>query len=217
MTINLIAINGLAHSGKDTIAAYLTQKYLNTYTEHFADPLKEACARAFGIPLTDFQDPAIKELPNDFWQVSPREIAQFVGTEMFRDMAWKLIPGDMANFWVKRMAGLIQGHLTPDGAGTYEDGDTIVIPDLRFQNEYDFIIANDGIVIHLTREGADGTVGIPGHASEAGISFTSPDRTYRIDNNGTMEELYAEVEKILDHSGIDLFYNQTTPRNQIRI
>lgn len=208
--MNLIAITGKAGSGKDTIAKYLCEKYAKVYTEPFAKPLKLACAAAFGIPIEDFMDTETKELDNDAWGVSPRKIAQFVGTEMFRNTLSKLIPEIGTEFWVARMAYLLQGHILTEEGGQYDLSDTIVIPDLRFQNEYDMVCDWDGYVFHVIKEGI-GEVGIEGHVSEAGI-VTNADNTWLINNNGTLEELYEEVERALTVFNIPLFINTLVPR-----
>lgn len=208
--MNLIAITGKAGSGKDTIAKYLCEKYAKVYTEPFAKPLKLACAAAFGIPIEDFMDTETKELDNDAWGVSPRKIAQFVGTEMFRNTLSKLIPEIGNEFWVARMAYLLQGHILTEEGGQYDLSDTIVIPDLRFQNEYDMVCDWDGYVFHVIKEGI-GEVGIEGHVSEAGI-VTNADNTWLINNNGTLEELYEEVERALTVFNIPLFINTLVPR-----
>lgn len=206
--MNIIGITGKAGSGKDTIAEYLHQRYHNVWIESFAKPLKQACAAAFGIPIENFQDSELKELVDGNWNVSPRKIAQFVGTEMFRDMIPALIPHVGTNFWVVRMAALITGRIsTPEGA-TYDQEDTIVIPDLRFQNEYEYVSDNGGLIIHLTRDNIPTTVGILGHSSEAGIIFD--DTVYHITNNGSKEDLYAQVEEVLTASKTVLFMEQTT-------
>ena len=195
---NLIGITGHAGSGKDTLASYLYSTFTDTYTEAFADPLKAACAEAFGIPLKDFHTPGVKEEVKIFWGASPRMIAQFVGTEMFREVLWKLCPQINNDFWIWRMVAKITGLQRGDSDGDYTSGDTIVIPDVRFQNEYDWIIQNNGIVFHLTRPGADGTVGIPNHTSEQGIQdFHAPERTYHVNNNGSLEDLFSYVDPIV--------------------
>lgn len=206
--MNIIAITGKAGSGKDTIADYLHEKYHNVWVESFATPLKRVCSEAFGIPLENFNDSELKEQTDEFWKVSPRKIAQFVGTEMFRDQVKWLVPGITDNFWIARMDALINGQLDTIEGATYDQDDTIVISDLRFQNEYQYVSAKSGLIIHLTRDDAPDTVGIPGHSSESGIIFD--DIVYSVTNNGTKEELYAQVEEILTASGIILFQEQTT-------
>ncbi len=195
--INVIGISGSARSGKDSVCTYLYSTFTETHSEAFAGPLKEAAAFAFGIPHRDFNDPERKELINPYWGVSPRMIAQFVGTEMFRDTIDKLLPNDHNDFWVRRMFGKLSGLQRHDLDGDYIDGDTVVIPDVRFQNEVDFVTDNGGIHIHLVREGATGNVGIENHPSEALNFSLTGERTYVLSNNGTLEELYAKVHQLV--------------------
>lgn len=195
--IKLIGISGPSGSGKSEVSKYLYTTFIDTYSEAFADPLKEAASIAFGIPLSEFNNPETKEVINPFWGVSPRMIAQFMGTELFRDQIWKLIPSDKNNFWVKRMYGKISGFQRGNNDGDYESGDTVINPDVRFQNEVDFITDNSGVHIHLVREGATGAVGITNHPSEALDFSLTGERTYVVVNNGTLEELFAQVHGIV--------------------
>lgn len=195
----LIGICGHARSGKDTVGQYLNQTRPDTYKLAFADALKAASAAMFGIDLDKFYDDELKEHPDPVWNVSPRKIAQFFGTEMVRDTLDRLIPGMGANFWIQRMAHTLNGQceIVP-----YEADEVVVITDVRFQNEYDWIIENGGIIIHLTRPGAEGTVGIPGHASEGSLNFHEPYRTYRLTNDATLEDLHGAVDIIISHANI---------------
>lgn len=199
--IQLIGVHGNARTGKDTVAYYLCKHYENTYKVALADHLKECCSVAFGIDEKHFYEDDLKEKENSFWGMSPRKMAQYVGTEMFRT---HLGP----NFWVKRMEGLLTGEARLSSEGDYCAGDTVVIPDVRFQNEYDWIIKNGGIVIVLTRKGADGNVGIVGHPSEAGIHLNANDPYFKIENDGTIEDLYKEVDSIIPNQP----FIQLTPK-----
>lgn len=204
--LQLIGICGNAGSGKDTVARYLHHSYHSCWIESFADSLKEAASHAFGIPMDAFYDRDQKEEINGFWGVSPRMIGQFLGTELFREHLWKLLPADSQDFWVRRLAGRLSGQLigTNGEIPGYDAEDTVVIPDVRFQNEYDFITANDGIVIHLTRPGADGNIGLSSHKSEAGFNFTKPEVTWHIRNDKRLDDLYVEVDAIIKNSHLTL-------------
>ena len=105
--LKLIGIHGHAGVGKDTVADYLG-RYQNVYKEAFADPLKRACAAAFGVPLEWFYDRELKE-QKLFWGVTPRQTAQFVGTEMFRETIHKLTGGGtpkdfLPSHWIRLLA-----------------------------------------------------------------------------------------------------------------
>jgi hypothetical protein len=195
--LQLIGIHGHAGAGKDTIAKYLYTFYQNVYIEHFADPLKAAASTAFGIPLDEFNDPKTKNTVHPYWKVSPRQIAQFMGTEMFRDTASKLLPQVGNDFWVQRLAGKLSAQLLLEDEGEYQEGDTVVISDVRFQNEVDFIISNGGVIITVERSGYEGNVGIENHRSEAGGLIIPTVQSYKLFNNSTIPELFTAVEGIL--------------------
>lgn len=196
--LKLIGIHGHAGVGKDTISGYLHSNYKNVYGEAFAGPLKDGCVEVFGIDREYFDGPDLKNVVNDYWGVSPRQIAQFVGTELFRIQIGGLLTLDKS-FWIKRLAGRLTGELN-EYQNPYSPGDCVVIADVRFQNEYDWIIANEGIIIHVTRPGHAGNVGITSHASEAGIpNFHTPEAYFHVDNSSSLNDLYAKVDAIVEH------------------
>jgi hypothetical protein len=179
-------IAGHARSGKDTVAEYLC-KELDLVRVAFADPVKCAAAEAFGVAPAKFFDPEAKELYDPYWGISPREMAQRVGTECFRREFG-------TDFWIRRADKDFRLH-------NYY----CVVPDVRFQEEAEFIVEKGGFIIHLTRPGADGKVGVPNHASEAGIDFTNFEKGKEyahIHNDVTLEQLYQLVD-----AAIEQYYN----------
>lgn len=66
----------------------------------------------------------------------------------------------------------------------------IVITDMRFPNEEDMIKSYGGHIIRISRPGFDSD----GHRSESSIDLIDYD--YLIENNGTIEQLHYEVEKL---------------------
>jgi hypothetical protein len=202
--ITLIGITGHARSGKDTVADYITTKISDSYVLPFAWPLKNAMAWAFGLPLHTDLNHKEKETPDPFWGVSPRQILQFAGTEIFRESMKDLIPGIGHNFWIQRHFGTVVGLLDNDESDSPEylkftSGDTIIIPDVRFPNELQYLRQNKALILHLTRPGADGNIGIPGHQSEQNLSahIRNTDNVYYINNDSTLENLYAQVDHAL--------------------
>lgn len=196
-SLKLIGIHGHAGVGKDTVAAYIQTRHQDCYIESFAAPLKRACAAAFGLNLEEFNNREWKE-QETFWGTTPRKIAQFVGTEMFRGQISGLYTPTQSH-WVRLLEARLTGiSCPPAGEGNYEPGETVIIPDVRFQDEADWIWANGGIVVHLTRDGCEGNVGIAGHPSEAGISFNClVKQRHFIYNNSTLGDLYATVEDLI--------------------
>jgi hypothetical protein len=208
MTLNypvqLIGITGHSGVGKDTVTDHILETYINCYELSFAAALKAGCSEIFGVDLGDFYMSERKEESNSFWNASPRKIAQYVGSEFFRDRIAQLIPWIGQDFWVQRMIGTLNRKL--NWPGEYERSeldpeDTVIIPDVRFQNEYNFITSNGGIVIELQRAGCEGNVGIIGHQSERGVqSYTHPERTYTIYNDSTIEDLQRKIDELIEAS-----------------
>jgi hypothetical protein len=196
--IQLIGIHGHAGVGKDTLALYFHEEYTNVYIEHFADPLKAACSKAFGIQLEQFSTPEVKEKIHPYWNVSPRQIAQFMGTEIFRDQIYRLVSAEPdKSFWIKRLEGTINGDLVLEDEGEYGEGHTVIIPDVRFQDEADWIVNNGGVIICLTRPNYNGVVGISNHESEKGNLLIPGGSSYEITNEASKAAMYTCAELAL--------------------
>ena len=174
--MKLIGLTGKARSGKDTIASYLWHSAGFTRIA-FADPLKLAAQNIFG--LTDGQtfDDELKEVVIERLGMSPRQIFQKLGTEAVRNVFGE-------DTWLKRW--LV-------GYDLFKDSDDIVVPDFRFENEADLVRSLGGIIVEVRR--GPGLLGSTGtHPSELGL-LALPDVI--IENHGTLDELYAQVEGVL--------------------
>ena len=172
----LIAVHGFKQSGKDTLAHLLVSEYGYTRVA-FADRVKDALHVIFGVskdllygsdsdkqklsPVRwrDLQDidRALKDHP-DF--LSVRELLQIFATEICREK----IPG----IWYQYL------NIPPQTK--------IVVSDLRFENEADFLRSKHAIFVKVKRPRAQGSA----HASELGL----PDETmdYILDNDGSLDE-----------------------------
>jgi len=192
--MKLIGLSGQARSGKDTVGANLIKQY-NYHRYAFADPLKKAGSEMFGIPLDDFYADDKKEVDNEFWGISPRRIAQLLGTEGGRELFRQ-------DIWVKRAEYEFVQHkavvadIQLDSFGKIAGEAGMVITDVRFPNEAAWIREMGGTVIDIVRPGADGNVGVEAHASEAGYPDELKD--YVIQNDGTLADLYLKVNTIMN-------------------
>jgi len=175
--MKLIGIAGKARSGKDSIAEYLVD-FFNAHRYALADPLKEACSVAFGIPLHKFYEAEFKETIDEFWQLSPREIAQRFGTECMREQFRE-------DFWLKRALFELED------VAYNEDRDYFVIPDIRFENEADWIRERGGELWHVVRPSIGEGV-VRAHASEAGVDAKNEDIVFF--NDGDLDHLFDLVE-----------------------
>lgn len=207
----LIGISGHAGSGKDTVAAYikdylelLTDEKYSVNIEGFAAPLKEAAMFLFGFGRKELEDRYLKEQPLPVWGVSPRAILQFVGTELFRVAIKELIPNMAESFWVQRKYTKLEQIKAQNPRAVAESAHVEIVPDVRFQDEADWVVGKQGgYLIRVRRPGADGAVGIAGHASEGELNVHGypANRVYELDNSGTLEDLklksFSYVEAIL--------------------
>lgn len=176
----IIGTLGKKSHGKDTISDHLVKNY--GYTKRaFADPIKEVSKILF-----NFTDDQLygnkKETVDENWNVSPRTVMQYIGTDVFRKDINKIMPGINDDFWVKSLANKIK-----------DTNDNIVISDVRFQNEVDCIHKLGGIVIKVERSGKDN---IDQHISETCIDQIE-DYDYLINNSGSLEELYRKVDIVM--------------------
>ena len=180
--IKLIGLTGKARSGKDTVGEYLRKYGYQPYA--MAKPIKEGCRQMFGWDDRHLYG-ELKEVLDPAYGVTPREAMQKLGTEFGRNMI-------STKIWELRAAVEIS------------NSNYLVITDLRFDNEAALVLSNGGIVIDINREGRDKINGAEDHSSESGIS---PELiTKVIDNNGTIDMLYENVDSciLLSGSGYDL-------------
>lgn len=167
----IIGLTGKARSGKDTVAEHLALTH-GFHHYWFSKPMKDACRSMFGWN-DDHLYGDLKEVVDPRFNVSPRVALQTLGTEWGRNT----INSDM---WILRAQKEIEQH------------DCIVVSDCRFDNEAEAIIESGGIVIEVSRNDINQ---VAPHSSEKGISSNLV--TFRIDNNGTLQDLYKSVDSLL--------------------
>lgn len=167
----LIGLTGVARSGKDTTADYLVRRH--GFVKHsFAAPIREFVARILGLSLAELE--AAKEQPIQWLPgQTPRRLMQTIGTEWGRDSVHP-------ELWVKSCFERVRRDMAA--------GRSVVICDVRFDNEARALKALGGQVWRVTRSGA-GTAAA--HASEAGVSDALVERF--LANNGRLSDLYALV------------------------
>ena len=167
----IIGLTGKARSGKDTVAEHLAVAH-GFHHYWFSKPMKDACRSMFGWDDAHLYGD-LKEVVDPRFGISPRVALQTLGTEWGRNT----INSDL---WILRAQKEMEQH------------DCIVISDCRFDNEAEAVLASGGIVIEVSR--ADISE-VAAHSSENGIS--SKLVTFRIDNNGTLQDLYKSVDNLL--------------------
>lgn len=176
----LVGLMGTKCSGKTTSATYLVENY-NFVEKSFAECLKKACQNLF--LLSDEQiygSQEQKETPDPRWfGCTPRKMLQFVGTDLLRNHLDTIMPGLGNNIFTHHFKLWYQDELSKNPTLR------VVVSDVRFQNEIDFIQSLGGIVIKINRPGIDLT---DAHQSEIELQNIST-YDYLIENDGTLEEL----------------------------
>lgn len=170
----IIGITGRAGVGKDTLADYLELGH-GYYRYSLAMPLKRGIEEMFSLSPTVW-DRENKERVIPWIGKSPRQLAQTLGTEWGRH----LVADDI---WL-RCLGQVIDNLPSTAEG-------LVIPDVRFENEANYIRARGGVVIRVLRD----VEPVNAHMSEAGL----PDDLVNVQvlNNTTMVAFLHDAELTL--------------------
>lgn len=170
----LIGLTGPAGSGKDTVADELERLDFDRYA--LASPLKTGLRAMFDL-TREHTDGRLKEISiPELGGLTPRRLMQTLGTEWARNTVH-----DDVWLWLARQQW--------EGAG-YPG---LVITDVRFDNEADFIRAHGGTVWHVQRPEEHRPVFSESHASEAGVTDRKGDVI--VDNSGTLDDLKRAVEE----------------------
>lgn len=171
-TMRLIGIVGKKGVGKDTMADYLCQKY-GYQKRAFADPLKKICQILFELEVEQLHDPLLKETIDDRWNLSPRQMFQRIGTDLFRNHYDR-------NIWLEHFTQWYYKH---------REKYPIVCNDVRFQNECDLIHQLGGIVVKIEKSSEHS---IDLHESES-VDISPID--FEIKNEGTIPEFYEKISE----------------------
>ena len=217
----LLGLSGFKGSGKDSVADFLVEEH-GWLKMSFAEPLKDMVAEAFDLPrhLLEGDTEESREWRenhiDDVTGKTPRVLLQEVGVAM-RNVH--------ADFWVNQVKAMILRVQSTSYAG-------IVVPDMRFANEFDMINELEGINVRVKRKSAN-----PAwydnswshitwdfrEMSHEWLEFADPSQRVHVsewlmalptaqaqmndnlENDGTIRELETETEKMVNNL-FDLHY-----------
>lgn len=184
--MSIIGLAGKARSGKNVFADYLKESLNNKYNRTFelfafADVLKNMCQREFELTHDQLWGNS-KEIPDErykksdseeFW--SAREIMQAMGS-FYRTINF--------DFWVKKLNDRVVNRKD------------IIITDVRYMNEANFIRKSNGILIKIVRDTGNNIHG-KNHESEINLN------NYKffdliVENKGTLEDLQKISVEVSD-------------------
>jgi hypothetical protein len=205
--MKLIGVTGLARSGKDHAADYLA-KEMRLFKYAFAEPLKTMLKSVFG---DHFHEGDRSDICPETCK-SYRVMLQTLGTEWGREM---MNPQVWVNLVARKFKWVEAGcpHETELGTisnlmlGHERVIQGMVLSDVRFDSEAEWIERNGGVILVIVRpehkslgdklRSAVGlTVGIPGHQSEKGISRHFI--THTIVNDGTLVDFDLKLLGLVD-------------------
>ncbi len=195
MVASLVGITGACGAGKSTVARHLCEGH-GWREMSFADPLKEGVMHMFGLrPEQVYCD---KETVDPFWGVAPRALLQVVGTELVRERLAQHLP-QVAPVWVRALDRRLSALLASDPDAK------VVIPDVRFEDEVEYIRARGGAIWHVSREvGGEAEASSRAtcgreveHSSERLAVEIAADADARLTNDGTLPELQRHIDQHL--------------------
>lgn len=212
----LIGLVAPKRSGKDTAANYLCSSYgFKKY--NFADPLKRGIGEIFGLTYNQL-DGDEKEIIDPFWGVTPRELLQKIGTELFQFELPKVVDQFKdfdRTFWVKCFEkwytekeklfnqnkttwsnsvfdNMIKG-LPHDFLYKNNPSLKIVVSDIRFLHEAKKIKDLNGLLIKINRNNKQNEYS--SHKSE--IEFNEIKCDYTIENDGDILNLHKKIDTLI--------------------
>lgn len=195
----LVGLAGPSGSGKNTIAQEIRYQRLLQVADFkfpaenalpqiiefaFATPLKELCAQLFGWSGKDFSVPERKSDPHPYWGITPRQAAQFIGTEVGRELITKQLLKSDRSIWISHLENEINQRVLRAVSPRL-----VLITDVRFEDEVHWIQSHGGMVIYLSRtnRALSPEGGIENHASENFEPIMDHVNKF-VENNGTPAE-----------------------------
>lgn len=141
----IIGISGKSGAGKDTSAIFIKQIIESKSNKEviklsFAKPLKKFISNYFGYTYDEIEvlknsNEYLKDISFKGEPVTMRQLLQLTAEE-FKNLYGK-------DFWLNRLKPLIDFNNT---------NKIYIITDVRFENEYDFLKDNGGIMLYVIRD-----------------------------------------------------------------
>lgn len=192
----LAGVTGLARSGKDHAADYLA-RHMTLHKYAFAEPLKTMLKSVFGDHFHEGDRSGICPETCKSYRVMMQTLGTEWGRELMNPQVWVNL---VARRWKEVEAG---EHKAWVNSSTCFDAQGMVLSDVRFDSEAEWIQLNGGVIVEIVRpepvglaEKVMSAVGIPGHESEKGISRHYI--THTIVNDGTLVDLDIKLMGLVD-------------------
>lgn len=181
----IIGLGFQAYAGKDTVADQLVTSY-GFRKVAFATAIKKSAEVIFGLTKDQLYGDK-KDVVDDFWDDTPRNILQYMGTECMRH-------GYRDDVWIKALFRYIDDEEKLSNGILHN----WVISDVRFPDEADAIKEHGGILIRVDRpESSRRQIATKNHASET--SLTNYNRwNHVLVNDGSISDLMTKVHDLME-------------------
>ncbi|MFZ3024407.1 deoxynucleotide monophosphate kinase [Pseudomonas sp.] len=148
-------------------------------------PFVQAAVSIFGLATSQVSTEIKRSEIDEFWGMSP---ASMIG--LIKSLALK----DFPDFYSQRSAHALNNNNDQTSGFSHpkldiKDKQIIIIKDIRFENEAEYIRSLGGEIWHIVRDNAER---VNEHKSEAGIQ-AAPTDIY-INNNGTLAQYKIEIK-----------------------
>jgi hypothetical protein len=173
----LIGLCGKALSGKDTVGNYLHDRY-DFYRTAIAAYPKRVLKNLYDLSYEQLWGDQ-KEVVDPRYGFSPRYIMQF----WLNDCCKHIDP----NIWIRICQQTVNAALATR---------SVVVTDVRFQDEAQMIRNLNGYLIKIFRDGAQASQGIKNHISEHDLDNWA-DWDLVLNNNDTLDDLYIKVDNFI--------------------
>lgn len=194
-----VLIHGMKGSGKSTLAKMINNKLENSGIFILANAVREKISLAFNIDIEELESETTKNIPNQkLYNQTPRKVMQLFATEFAQECFGK-------DIWCK-----ITNEEILQSKYKYN-----IIPDMRFEHEYDYFYNEATLIIFLSRDGVyQDEFNL--HSSEKGLMHLyNPDNPKHIRLDLPAESTLESLEEYVDAFLID-YITQSTEIQEIK-
>lgn len=149
MKYNIIGIAGKAHAGKDTVANLLLSLIqVPPYIYHFADPIKQHLCDLLKLDIRYFNDTTLKE-------------------SVYKDeLTYRMLMQNTGDSFKKIFGEEVFVNLANEYYESINSNSVLIIPDVRYEYEAEWIKNNSGIMIYVDNMNSSTTMS-NSHSSES--------------------------------------------------
>ena len=182
----IIGLTGNIGSGKSLVAEYFKTKF-NAEEYILSTPIKEIAIIIGFSRKNVYGTQEDKEKIDPILGISVREFLQQFGTTIGRNMFSKIFPnmnlGYYKNIWLQMFINYYE---------KFPKNKLIVVSDVRFLDEFDYIKKKQGTIIKINRN-----INKCCHQSETELEYISPD--YTVYNDGSQNDLFNKIDYIFSY------------------